>query len=240
MAHSGRVRILLVDDEGTYARTFSRALRRLEPLWQIDYVTTPEEGIDRATKKSYDCIAVDWNLGHDSLTGLDICRKVRENGISAVLAMLTFRADIDDRVESILAGADEHIVKAVGFGEIRARIKVILTRQWRECASPNGNEPPRGTRRRAPDSRGWPLSLDLSEQEKILLTKLAETSHAWVKTKELALELGRRDDAGMTLVWQLMRNLRKKIRRHGLRIESRRGRGGYRLVRTRARAVAVA
>ena len=122
------MRILIVDDESIFAEGLSRALRRLEPEWVIDCSSSPEHAGTVAVDGSYDVVVLDWNLGHPTITGLTICRDLRDRACGSVVVLLTARDDPNDRIESVSAGADDHIVKHLGLHEIHARITVAAAR----------------------------------------------------------------------------------------------------------------
>jgi len=75
---------------------------------------------------------------------------------------------------------------------------------------------------------GRPLCGELAGAELVLARRLLEAAGDWVPTRLLSLELGRRDAAGVALVWQHVHRLRPKLEQHGLVVDSSRARG-YRL-----------
>ncbi|HEX4477741.1 MAG TPA: response regulator transcription factor [Polyangiaceae bacterium] len=124
----------MVDDERVFVDSFKRALRRLEPSWLLDVASSAEAGLWEASKCDYDVILLDWNLSSE-LTGLDVCKRLRERGCQCAILLLTAHGDVQDRIASIRAGADDHIVKLSSLNEVHARIKVVAARKSARDAS---------------------------------------------------------------------------------------------------------
>lgn len=63
------------------------------------------------------------------ITGIDICKQLREEGIQVPILMLTALGTVDDKVTGLEAGADDYLVKPFHFRELSARIEAMLRRQ---------------------------------------------------------------------------------------------------------------
>ena len=62
------------------------------------------------------------------LNGYDICRRIRERGVSTPVIMLTARSEEIDKVRGFELGADDYVAKPVGVRELLARVKAMLRR----------------------------------------------------------------------------------------------------------------
>jgi two-component system copper resistance phosphate regulon response regulator CusR len=62
------------------------------------------------------------------LTGLDLCTRLRADGVAVPILMLTARGEPDQRVEGLDAGADDYLPKPYHFPELLARIRALLRR----------------------------------------------------------------------------------------------------------------
>jgi DNA-binding response OmpR family regulator len=71
-------------------------------------------------------VILDLNL--PGMDGLDVCRQIRRRGDVPVI-MLTARAEVDERVEGLEAGADDYIPKPFKFKELLARVRAVLRRR---------------------------------------------------------------------------------------------------------------
>lgn len=69
---------------------------------------------------------LDWNM--PMITGLDVCRRLRETGNRLPVIMITARDEMDDRVAALDAGADDFIAKPFNIREVLARVKALLRR----------------------------------------------------------------------------------------------------------------
>src|SRR3981081_2392430 len=115
------MRILLVEDERKVASFIARALR--ESTYAVDVVETGEKALESGTDASYDAILLDVRL--PGLSGIEVCRELRQRGIEAPVLMLTARGLIEQRVEGLGAGADDYLTKPFFFAEILARVRAL-------------------------------------------------------------------------------------------------------------------
>ena len=69
---------------------------------------------------------LDWNM--PIITGLDVCRRLRDTGNGLPVIMITARDEMDDRVAALEAGADDFIAKPFNIREVLARVKALLRR----------------------------------------------------------------------------------------------------------------
>ena len=69
---------------------------------------------------------LDWNM--PIITGLDVCRRLRDTGNRLPVIMVTARDEMDDRVAALEAGADDFISKPFNIREVLARVKALLRR----------------------------------------------------------------------------------------------------------------
>jgi two-component system copper resistance phosphate regulon response regulator CusR len=61
-------------------------------------------------------------------SGFDLCRRLRQRGVSVPVLMLTARDTVDDRVRGLDAGADDYLTKPFAFRELVARIRALVRR----------------------------------------------------------------------------------------------------------------
>jgi two-component system OmpR family response regulator len=101
------MRILLVEDERKVASFIARALK--ENTYAVDTAETGEKALELGTDVAYDAILLDVRL--PGLSGIDVCRELRQRGIEAPVLMLTARGLVEQRVEGLDAGADDYLTK---------------------------------------------------------------------------------------------------------------------------------
>src|SRR5215475_12359840 len=119
------MRILLVEDERRVASFVSRALR--ENSYSVDLAETGEKAIELATRTPYDSILFDVRL--PGVSGLQVCRELREAHIDAPILMLTARTLVEQRVEGLDAGADDYLTKPFAVAELLARVRALVRRR---------------------------------------------------------------------------------------------------------------
>ena len=116
--------ILLIEDEIKLIDILRKALSAEN--YAVDVAMDGEEGLNKALKGSYGLIILDILL--PLRNGLEICRKVRESGVTTPVIMLTAKGTQDDRITGLDLGADDYIVKPFGLDELFARIRAVLRR----------------------------------------------------------------------------------------------------------------
>lgn len=118
------MKILIVEDEHKIANLIKQGLEQERFVVDVAYDGTA--GFDYASSEPYDVIVLDRLLpGTD---GLQICKKLREQGNHTPIIMLTAKAQIMDRVEGLNSGADDYLTKPFAFEELLARIKALVRR----------------------------------------------------------------------------------------------------------------
>ncbi|MFN8636715.1 MAG: response regulator transcription factor [Chloroflexota bacterium] len=118
-------RLLLVEDELKLGSTLEEGLERAQ--YTVDLALDGEEALDFVRVGAYDVIVLDVML--PKLSGLEVCRRLRADGLRTPILMLTARDAIDDRIAGLDSGADDYLVKPFAFGELLARIRALLRRE---------------------------------------------------------------------------------------------------------------
>src|SRR5215471_2227889 len=119
------MRILLVEDERQVASFVTRALR--ENSYSVDLAETGEKAIELARQTPYDSILLDVRL--PGVSGLEVCRELREAHIDTPILMLTARSLVEQRVEGLDAGADDYLTKPFAVAELLARVRAMARRK---------------------------------------------------------------------------------------------------------------
>jgi two-component system, OmpR family, manganese sensing response regulator len=118
------MRILLVDDEIEMADAVARVLIR--EGYNLECVHEGQAGRERALSGGFDLLILDWML--PGVTGLEICRSLRDAGQMTPVLFLTAKDTLDDRVDGLDAGADDYLVKPFELRELLARVRALLRR----------------------------------------------------------------------------------------------------------------
>src|SRR5258708_12453857 len=117
-------RILLIEDEADLRMTLTDRLK--SEGYSTDCAVDGAEGLEKATKDSYDLIILDVMLPLKS--GFDVCRDIRKAGHVMPIIMLTARGQLVDKVLGLKIGADDYLTKPFELLELLARIEALLRR----------------------------------------------------------------------------------------------------------------
>lgn len=165
----GEKTILIVEDEAAIADSIAFALRKegFEP----QHVTLGEEALSAARELPPALVILD--IGLPDISGLDVCRRLRQFSDVPVI-FLTARSDEIDRIVGLEIGADDYVTKPFSPRELVARVRVILRRSGAGQRTAQRSAP--RFELRAPEARilfaGQPL--DLTRYEYLLLKTLLE------------------------------------------------------------------
>lgn len=120
------MKILLVEDEEKLAAALSKGL--IHEGYAVDTINDGKKALTRISlhRSDYDLIILDLML--PSMDGHEICKQVRAWNITIPILVLTARAETDTKVELLLSGADDYLVKPFSFAELTARIRALLRR----------------------------------------------------------------------------------------------------------------
>ena len=122
-------RVLLVEDEPGLVLTITDRLRA--EGYEVASASDGPSGLDRASREAWDVILLDVMLPGKS--GFDVCRDLRQRGVTTPVIMLTARGQVVDKVLGLKLGADDYLTKPFDLMELTARIEVQLRR-----AGPDG------------------------------------------------------------------------------------------------------
>jgi two-component system alkaline phosphatase synthesis response regulator PhoP len=180
-------RVLLVEDEPGLLLTLTDRLSN--EGYVVETASDGETGLHRAAGESFDLIILDVMLPR--LNGFDVCRDLRQRGVSTPIIMLTARGQVVDKVIGLKLGADDYLTKPFEMIELLARIESLLRRAPVIAAPPSETYQFGAVRvdfRRAEverDSR----QLDLSAREFQLLRYFIEHRGSTLSRDELLNEV---------------------------------------------------
>ena len=126
------MRFLLVEDDSAFAGFIREGLRS-EP-YEVEVVADGARAMEMALKEPYDLLLLD--VGLPTMSGIDVCRRLREQGLRVPILMLTARDTVEDKVQGLEVGADDYLTKPFALDELRARIRALLRRQLDSNVSP--------------------------------------------------------------------------------------------------------
>ena len=121
-------RILIVEDEAAMLQGLKDNLEFEGYL--VDTAPEGKLGLEKILNNPYELVLLDVML--PNISGFDICKKARKEGISTPIILLTAKGEEIDKVLGLELGADDYITKPFSLRELLARIKAILRRSITE------------------------------------------------------------------------------------------------------------
>src|SRR6266498_4395408 len=119
------MRILVVDDERAVRESLRRALE-LEG-YEIDLAEGGGEALEvLGSETQPDAVILDVLM--PGVDGIDVCKRLRRGGNQLPVLMLTARAEVENRVAGLDAGADDYVTKPFALEELLARLRALLRR----------------------------------------------------------------------------------------------------------------
>ncbi len=118
------MKILLAEDTKDLNKNVTKLLETQE--YDVDNVFDGEEALEHLKKDSYDCIILDIMM--PKVDGITVLKELRSRNIITPVLLLTAKAEVDDRVEGLDAGADDYLPKPFAMKELLARIRALTRR----------------------------------------------------------------------------------------------------------------
>jgi two-component system OmpR family response regulator len=125
------MRIIVVEDDQKIGEFVARGLR--EASYAVDRYATAEEALSLMQGESYDAAVVDIML--PGMDGLTLIEKLRAEGDTTPILVLSAKRSVDDRVEGFVRGGDDYLTKPFSFSELLVRIQALIRRSS-QSASP--------------------------------------------------------------------------------------------------------
>ena len=114
--------LLIIEDEEGILQFLKQGLE--EENYQISTATNGLDGLTLFQNEKFDLVLLDWML--PEMTGLEVCKKIRETNSKTPIIFLTAKDTVQETVEGLKTGANDYIKKPFSFDELVERIKVQL------------------------------------------------------------------------------------------------------------------
>jgi DNA-binding response OmpR family regulator len=128
-----KLNILLLEDDPKLANEIRQYFVAKNNTCDVAY--DGQEVFKLIPQRNYDIMILDINV--PSVSGLEVCRRVRLEDKSTPILMLTAFGDVNDKVEALNIGADDYLVKPFHFDELTARINALVRRSGQQQAGPD-------------------------------------------------------------------------------------------------------
>ncbi len=196
--------------------------------YQVDAVYDGMDAYNYACTETYDGIILDIMM--PKLSGLEVLQRLRRDGITTPVLLLTAKTQVEDRIQGLDMGADDYLPKPFAMGELLARVRAMLRRK--EHFTPNiltcGN-----LSLNQQTFTAWvgENSIPLPKLEYRLLELLMVNQGIYLSTETILIRVwGYDTDTELGTVWVYISNLRKRLSALGanVTVKARRS-AGYRL-----------
>jgi DNA-binding response OmpR family regulator len=186
------VRVLVIEDSAPTRDLLVRSLA--DAGMTVTTAARAATGLRSATTAEFDVIVLDLMLPDGD--GLDVCRELRAGGIATPILCLTARAEVEDRVRGLEAGADDYLRKPFALAELQARIRALARRRGGSPAARveaglvlidfTARRLSRGGREVPLTAREWAVLELLASRAGRLVTRADLLEHAWHDTTSAA------------------------------------------------------
>ena len=200
------MRILLADDEVSLARALVHILEKNN--FSVDAVYNGADALAYLESGSYDAAILDVMM--PKMDGITVLRKIRSQGNSIPVMMLTAKSEIDDKVLGLDSGANDYLTKPFDTRELMARLRAIT-----RCAQANGSTLTFGNI--SLDRTNFTLSsptgsFRLANKEYQMMELFMSNPRNLISTERMMEKIwGYETDAEVNVVWVYISYLRKKL-----------------------------
>ena len=118
------MRVLIVEDHAKMAGLLRSGFEKYG--FVADVISRGEDALWMAGTTRFDVLILDVML--PGIDGFETCRRLRADGVSSPILMLTARAGIGDRISGLNEGADDYLIKPFSFAELLARVRALARR----------------------------------------------------------------------------------------------------------------
>ena len=120
----GAINILVADDEANIVMLLDMELQA--EGYNTICCSDGAQALAQIREEQPALALLDWNM--PLITGLDVCRRLRDTGNRLPVIMITARDEMDDRIAALEVGADDFIAKPFNIREVLARVKALVRR----------------------------------------------------------------------------------------------------------------
>ena len=124
------MKILLAEDTRDMNHVLAVALTH--EGYDVDSAFDGEEALDFVRTNGYDAMVLDIMMPKKD--GLQVLKELREENIVTPVLLLTAKAEVDDRVNGLDAGADDYLTKPFAMKELLARVRAMTRRKTEYAA----------------------------------------------------------------------------------------------------------
>jgi two-component system response regulator QseB len=209
------MRILIVEDDYRLSQPIAAALRKQRH--SVEAVSNGASALASCREKHYELVLLDIML--PDMSGVEVCRNLRQSGSRLLVMMMTARGSTADKVMALDGGADDYIVKPFDLAELLARVRALARRdsESRPATLRHGRlelDPSSAEVR----YNGCPIALTRTEYD-ILATMLRQPTRVFSSDTLYARVAATTAGGSAEAIKSHIANLRKKLRASGIKQE---------------------
>ena len=199
--------LLIAEDDRDISKALVMILEKNN--YSVDSVFNGKEAYEYAVSDNYDGIILDIMM--PELDGIEVLTKLRSERISTPILLLTAKAEVDDRVAGLDAGADDYLAKPFAISELLARLRAMLRRKGE--FQPDILEFKSVTLNKATYELGYnDKYVRLASREFQMLEMLMKMPGQVIPTDQFMDKIwGWDSEVEVSIVWVYISNLRKKF-----------------------------
>lgn len=217
--------VLLAEDEEELSNALIVILKHSG--YEVDAVSDGEAALSMGLERYYDAMVFDIMM--PKLDGISALKTLREEGITTPVLLLTAKAEIDDRVVGLDAGADDYLTKPFAMTELLARLRA-MTRHKEKTMPETAVYGNITLKRSTMELLSSDAAIRLNNQEFEVLSILMQNKNRLISAAMLLERVWPGDEeADMETVWMYISYIQKKLEAVNADFSVSFGEEGYRL-----------
>ena len=221
------MRVLVAEDEQDLADVLVAMLEHSG--YVVDAAVNGKEAVELAQKNTYDAMVLDIMM--PVMDGITALQTIRDMGIVTPALFLTAKAEVDDRITGLDAGADDYLTKPFALGELLARLRALTRRN--SVYRPRTLELGDLTLDTENAQMSCVNSISLELHEVKLMEYLIQNNGRMVAEEDIYLRVwGEQPEEEQSVVWMYISYLRGKLRAIGTSVQLNGKRGEFYVLET--------
>lgn len=201
------MKLLLAEDEKELSRALETIL--VHSGYTVKCVYNGADAAKAAENEDFDLYILDIMM--PVMDGIEVLKHFRENGITSPIMMLTAKAQVDDRIAGLDAGANDYLTKPFAMGELLARVRALTRKSAEDTILTMGDL---SLNRETYELAGKTTTFRLANKEFEMLEMLMTSGKKPVSTERFIRKLWE-NDAEAEMVELYSSYLKKKLEAAG-------------------------
>lgn len=201
------MRLLIADDEKSLSDALVAILEHSN--YSVDAVYNGSDAFNYGLADNYDLIILDIMM--PGMDGLTVLQRLRSEGVTTPVLMLTAKGEPDNRIEGLNLGADDYLPKPFVMGELLARVAALVRRNGGYTGTNISYGNVTLNRQSFTISNGDKLARLINKEYQILEILMANPEQIISSERMLERIWGYDTEVDTNVVWVNISNIRKKL-----------------------------